>query len=621
MSGAAVALVAGLPLLLGVLVASRGRQRGIGALLVAHGLSVGTVGVQSLGLLDGRAGLVLDQLSQGAWVLLFAWLAVAATLLPDGRLPSPAWRPGVVAGLVGVALLVVGAAGDASTFAQEHAGRTPPLGSWPPAVATGLGLVGLPLAVSLVVGAAVAVHGRLRDSDEEGRTRLLWLVWGASALPFSLVAGWVNHFALGDRGWLTALFLGLGVLAVPVTVAVAVLRHRLFDIRLVLSRTLTYGLLVGAVLAVYAGVLEGVRRVGGDGTLAGLLAVSVVAVGIHPASSWLRTRVERRVYGFRSDPHRALRLLADRTETAGPGALTDSIAATVAEALRVDGVRVVEEPPTDEDVVSVPLDHRGEGLGHLVVEPSPGRRLDATGVALLHDLARYAAVVVRAERQQEALRASRSLIVTAREEERRRLRRDLHDGIGPSLAAVVLTIGAAERRADPAERSAVLGEARDEVRAAIAEVRRIVDDLRPPAIDEVGLLGAIRQRALRLSGTVRIDVRGPETLPALPAAVENAAFRIASEAMTNVVRHADATRCTVDLTVGPAVELRVEDDGRGVRTPSTPGVGWHSMRDRAAELGGTCTIGAGPDGRGVVVHAVLPHRGPTGRGAEKVVRG
>jgi two-component system NarL family sensor kinase len=204
---------------------------------------------------------------------------------------------------------------------------------------------------------------------------------------------------------------------------------------------------------------------------------------------------------------------------------------------------------------------------------------------------------------------SRSRIITGREEERRRLRRDLHDGVGPSLAAIVLKLNAAQSRTDPRERDSLIAETRDEVKEAISEVRRLVDDLRPPAIDEVGILDAIRQRADALSGAVAFEVTGSDSLAGrraqLPAAVEVAAFRIASEAMTNVVRHSYATRCLVRVELNGAFQLTVSDNGRGTERPTARGVGWTSMRERAAELGGSCTITSQPSG-GLIVRAVLP---------------
>jgi two-component system NarL family sensor kinase len=604
---AAVGLAAAIPVVLGLIVVGRGTQRQIGWLLVAQGVSVGLL---LLGASEtpsrGTATLVVDQVSQGIWIFLFLWLVLIAYLIPDGRPLSRRWRLWVRIGLGGAVLFLVGAAGDASTFRQEHDGQAPPLRWLPETLSDLVGVIGLVLVVLLFFGSAFAVRSRLKEATGETRLQLLWLVWGALAVPLGLLVVWANHFLLGDRDWLTDAVLIAVSVALPTTVAIAILRHRLFDIQVVLSRTLTYGALLVGVVALYALLLLAAEQLGGNGTAGGLLAVAVVAVTVHPAYSWLRQRIERWVYGYRSEPHQALRLLADRAEAAGPEALGASITEAVAEALRVDHVWVdTSDADGDDQVVRAPLVHRGERLGDLAVEVPPGRQLSPADVSLLRDLARYAAVLVRSERQADQLRDSRSRIVAGREEERRRLRRDLHDGVGPSLAAIVLKLNAAQSRADGGERTGLLGEAREEVKAAIAEIRRLVDDLRPPAIDEVGLVGAIRQRAAALTGDLTIEVAGPDPMPALPAAVEVAAFRIASEAMTNVARHARATRCRVVIVVNGSFELSVADNGRGTDRSTMGGVGWMSMRERAAELGGSCTISSRPEG-GLVVRALLP---------------
>ena len=616
---AAVAIATAMPVALGLLVVCRSDRHAIGWLLVAHGLSVGVLLAGSGAVAGDTAFLVADQLTQGSWIFLFLWLALIGYLLPDGRTLSPAWRRWICVGLVGAVLFLVGAAGDRSGFETQHHGQAVPLTWLPEPVADLLGLVGLVLVVALFFGSALAVRSRLRRSSGEERLPLLWLVWGALAVPAGLLCMWADYFVLGGQEWFANVVVIAVSLTLPTVIAVAVLRYRLFDIQLLLSRTLTYGALVVGVVAIYALLLLAAGwlgsswadggRLGGSVTIAGLLAVAAVAVAVHPAQSWLRQRIERWVYGYRSQPHQALRLLAERADAAEPDALVPAVTEAVREALRVDRVWVASDPAHDgERAVRIPLVHRGEGLGDLAVEVPPGRRLSAADLALLRDLARYAAVLVRSEGQRDELRESRSRIVAAREEERRRLRRDLHDGVGPSLAAIVLKLNAAESRAPGVDRSALVAEAREEVREAITEVRRLVDDLRPPAIDEVGLLAAIRQRAAALSGDVTIEVAGPEPMPPLPAAVEVAAFRIASEAMANVTRHARATRCRVELVVNARCELTIADNGRGAdveRQATRPGAGWMSMRERAAELGGSCSISSGPEG-GIVVRASVP---------------
>ncbi|WP_299928617.1 sensor histidine kinase [uncultured Nocardioides sp.] len=641
MDNAAVAVAAVTPLVLGVLVVVRSERRALGWLLVAHGVSVALLlgrsssweqGDATPGDL-GRAGLVADQLLAGAWVFLFLWLVLVVHLLPDGRPGSRRWRAVLVAGVAGAALLVVGAAGDRTGFAERHGGASAPLPWLPEWLSGALGATGLALTAALVFLSPVVVRSRWATADEQGRDQLLWVAWGALSVPLGLAVLWANHVWLGDDDAVTAAVLAGISVAVPASIAIAVVRHGLLDIRVVLGRTLTYGILLLAVSLLYAALLLATRRLVGDATVGGWLAVTVVAVAVHPAYVWLREHLERRVHGYRSQPHRALRLLADRVERAevtrtvdgdgpagGPsGDLTGVITEVVVEVLRAEAAWIADVDDADEEVVArpgtvrTPMVHRGERLGDLVIAVAPGARLTPRDERLLHDLARYAAVLVHAERQSRRLSASRARIVAGREEERRRLRNDLHDEVGPTLAAVVLQLDAAQSRNDDRARAAHLQEARAGVRDAIAELRRAVDDLRPPALDEVGLVGAIRHRAAALALGLEIEVTGPDPLPVLPAAIEVAAFRIASEAMLNVVRHARATRCHVDLQVADACVLTVSDDGRGhVRDASRDasrdgGLGWTSMRERAAEVGGTCQVSARPGG-GVVVRAELPVR-------------
>jgi signal transduction histidine kinase len=591
----------------GLLVLLRSGQRWIGCLLVAHGICFGALLVNP-STSTSHLGMVVDQLAAGSWVFLFLWLVLIAYLVPDGHSLSPGWRRWMLCGLGGVAAFLVASPGDVDGFKEAHHGNDPPVPWLPAPVAGAIGVVGLLLTVLLFFGAVFAVLARLRQSSGDVRLRLLWLVWGATSLPVALMLAWVGHFALDDNPWVVGLALTLAGVGLPVTIGIAVLRHQLFDIQLVLSRTLTYGVLVTSVIGVYALLLAGAQLLVGDSVVGGVVAVTLVAVAVQPAYATVRRRIERWVYGYRADPAVALRRLGASLESADPLRVVDAITASVAEALKVD--RAWVSPPgaevDDPRVVRVPLVHRDEPIGDLLVEVPDGRRLSSADTALLHDIARQASVTVRAAQLAGDLQASRSRIVTAREEERKRLRRELHDGVGPSLAAILLMLEAARSREDVATRDLLLVEIRDETKAAVAEVRRVVDELRPPAIDEVGLAGAIRQRAASLStDRLAFQVDSPGTSPPIPAAVEVAAFRIASEAMTNVAKHSGASRCRVDLAFDRMLELTVSDNGQGSRRTPGNGVGWTSMTERAAELGGSCTIRDRSEG-GLVVHAVLP---------------
>jgi two-component system NarL family sensor kinase len=619
-------MVIAAPGVVGLLVLRSRQANVIGWLLLAHSFLVGSAVATPPTSADGHAALVMAQLTQGAWVFLYLCLVLIAYLFPDGRFLSPRWRRWVLVCLTGYVAFLVGAAWDVHGFHDMYPHDNPPL-PVPPAVVSGiLGLSGLALVAASLVGTVVCARARLRSATGDERLQLLWFTWAAISIPAMLGICWLDFALTGGAGVITVL--GITVLGsvIPVVIGIAILRFRLFDIELVLSRTLTYGALTAGVVGTYGLVLWAARALFGNESVAGFAGVAVVAVAVQPAHQLLRRRVEHWVYGDRSDPVAALRRLSDRVEqTTDPMQVVRSVTDSVAEALRVDRAWVEltrdDLPPRAGDhVVRIPLSHRGHRLGDLAVEVPPGRQLSVADTSLLHDLARHAAVVVDAVHLTLDLQRSRARLVTTREEERRRLRRDLHDGLGPSLAAVVLKLNAVERREDAAERNRLLAEARAETKAAIDEVRRLVDDLRPPAIDEVGLLGAIRQRAAGLSkDDLLIDVGGPAVLPPLPAAVEVAAFRIAAEAMTNVTRHSGATHCTVHLAVNGALELTVTDNGGGPALGTAPGVGWTSMRERAAELGGSCTISSRSQG-GTVVRAVLPLPATAAESVEEVAR-
>jgi len=361
----------------------------------------------------------------------------------------------------------------------------------------------------------------------------------------------------------------------------------------------------------------------GRTTGAPLVATAVVALGAAPLLHRLQSAADRLLYGDRSDPAAAVSRLARRVQgtEAGrdPDALLSEVALDIARGLRLPFVRITtadgrtsgfgEQPG---DVVRLPLVHGGVVVGELTAGArEPGRDLSRRDQATLREVAGYAAIVVHALRLTGDLERSRERIVVAREEERRRLRRDLHDGLGPALAAIALQLemvgDLAGGQGTPAGRLAET--LRHQLRTAIADVRRIVDDLRPAILDDLGLAEALRTRASQFATAsglhVRVDI-GP--VPPLSAAAEIAILRIAGEALTNVSRHARARQCQITLgTAGELAELTIGDDGIGPPPASPPGrgVGLDSMRERATELGGSFTIEARPAG-GTVIRALLP---------------
>jgi signal transduction histidine kinase len=262
---------------------------------------------------------------------------------------------------------------------------------------------------------------------------------------------------------------------------------------------------------------------------------------------------------------------------------------------------------------TLPLVYQREEIGRLELSPrSPGEVFSDADRSLLEDLARQAEVAVHAVRLTSDLQHSRERLVATREEERRRLRRDLHDGLGAQLAGLNVQAGTLRRLIprDPDTAEELVVELREELRGAIADIRRLVYDLRPPALDDLGLAEALRRLAERYGSndeSLSVLVEAPEDLPNLPAAVEVAVYRITQEALTNVVRHARTRTCVVRLVVDEDVTLEIVDEGVGIPAERSAGVGLTSMHERASELGGSCIVEPVPKGgTRVLVRLPLP---------------
>lgn len=416
-------------------------------------------------------------------------------------------------------------------------------------------------------------------------------------------------------------------------IAIALLRYRLYDIDLIINRTLVYGGLTVLVLGGYVlivGYLGAVFQARSNLAFS-LLATGVVAVLFQPARQRLQQGVNHLLYGDRDDPYAAIARLGRQLEAAlAPEAVLPTVASTIRDALKLPyaalsvagdtGVAAASGEPRGE-LLRLPLVHAGEPLGELILSPrARGEGWTASERRLLVDLAHSAGGAVQAVRLTQELQHSRERLVLAREEERRRLRRDLHDELAPSLAALALTASTAlDLIPEEAIRARqLITELQQALRESVGEVRRLAHDLRPPTLDELGLAAAVRERAqqvtgARESGYLQVTVEAPAALPPLPAAVEVAAYRIIQEALMNVLRHAHARQCLIRLVPaatasGSVLEVTVEDDGVGVPEGGdgrAHGVGLRSMQERATELSGTCTIersGAG----GTCVRAVLP---------------
>jgi signal transduction histidine kinase len=603
---------------IGARVAHQQSRNPVGWLLLAVGFSAALT-VFSEGFEDAGAGMAW--LGTWVWWPSYGLLPLILLLFPDGRLPSPRWRPWAVAAAAGVAvpalfLALASAVRPDDLFSGRGSAQGPALALVRVALA---GMVAT--GVSGIAGvAALAGHWRRARGDERQQLKWLFAAGGVSIAAAFLEALWDAPGA-----WL------VGAIALPVAVGVAVLRYRLYGIDPIINRSLVYGALTAGAIALYILVVTLLSRLFElSGTPASLVATAVVAVAFQPLRGRLQRAVNRLLYGERDEPYTVLSRLGRRLEaTLAPEAVLPSVTETIAQALKLPYVAIevnlasgFELAATTGDPVEeplrLPLVYRGETVGRLVLCPrAKGETFSAADLRLFSDLARQAGVALHAVRLTADLQRSRERLVTALEEERRRLRRELHDGLGPTLSGIVLQFGGVKTmlRRDPEAAAALLDRLRDAAQAAIADIRRLAYELRPPQLDELGLIGAVREHAAILTsavpggesgnGQLTVMVEAPDELPPLPAAVEVAAYRIVTEALANAVRHAKARTCRVRLTVDNALDLEIRDDGRGLPSPYRAGVGLPSMRERAAELGGTCTVEVPPDG-GTSVRARLP---------------
>jgi signal transduction histidine kinase len=554
----------------------------------------------------------------------FGWISIFATfflLFPDGRfVPRWSWI-----------LAVLFAAWILKDINLSGIVRTAPPASVDP----------LNLGVQFgfyAAGLAAQVYRYRRVSTPLQRQQTKWIVLG-------LVLGVVGAFGPST---LRVLFPALNPPGIPsvvygligrpvevllgllwlVAIALAILQHRLWDIDLVIRRTLVYGALTASVVGLYVLVVGGLGAVfQSSGNLAiSLLATGLIAVLFQPLRERLQRGVNHLLYGQRDEPYRVLSRLMQRLEgTLAPEAVLPSIIQTVQEALKLPyaaialrqadtlALAAASGEPSAE-VLRLPLVYQHESVGELRLGPrGPGEAWSPADRQLLGDLARQAGVAAHAVRLAAELQHSRERLVSAREEERRRLRRDLHDELAPTLAALALTAATARDRTtnDPTA-TALLEDLYVGLRSAVGDIRRLVYELRPPALDELGLVAAMRERAAAYNGSrqaeldgLQVTVVAPECLPPLPAAVEVAAYRIVQEALMNVARHAQAHTCTIRLALADGLQVEVSDDGVGLPETYRAGVGLASMRERALELGGRFRIER-RNGVGTLLQAWLP---------------
>ena len=615
---------------LGAYVAARQPRNAVGWLLLAAGALVDTamlVDVASLSLLTRPEvhpiGVALNWVQSLMFMpALVCALPLGLLLFPTGSPPTRRWR-----WVVPVAI----AAGTLSVV--ENGLRPGPMGTGSESVDNPLGWRSGAAVVAVVgrlwpalllvatVAAAISVIGRYRRATALERRQLLWLVWAVSVGVTLIAVGAAYDAVAGLGDGAGSLLSATLVVLLPAAATVAIVRHHLYDVEVLVRRSVVFLLLSALAGAGYVAVVLLFAVAGGDSRTRGLVATLVATCIAVPAYDRIRRVVDRRLFGDRADPYRALSALATRLGHASDArsGLSEVAMATAAslrapylavegqEARPLAATGLASAGPT----LVIDLPHQGKPVGRLVVAwRTPTEPYSLADRRLLADLASQVGAAVALVQLTDDVQRARERLVLGREDERRRLRRDLHDVIGPTLAGATLRVALARDAlsTDAQRASDLLSDAQGHLEATVGQVRDLVYGLRPPALDDLGLVGALRERVAALDPSNVVRVRVQEPLPVLPAAVEAATYRIVIEALTNTLRHSHFDTGTIDVRCQSdggrnGLLVSVADNGVGLHG-AAPGVGIHSMTERAEELGGRLTMESSPGG--TIVRAWLP---------------
>lgn len=534
--------------------------------------------------------------------LSFGALFFGFYIFPDGRF-VPGWTKWLmVAWIINTVLI---------SFAPDT-----PLdpNSWPI-------IVNLPLFIILFGSAPYAQVYRYRKaSNAAQRQQIKWVIFGLAINVIGFLLFWIpvnfvpelsqveRTIALYDIVGGTLLIVSYALL--PLSIGYALLRYRLWDIDPIIHRTLVYILLTVVIVVLYTGLavfLGSMLEPLGNFTVS-LFATGLIAVLFQPLYQFLQKSVNRWLYGERENPYRVISRLGQNLEDSiSPDAILSTIVNSVRKAFKLPYAAIIlkqEDLILDTvssgnntgEVLKWSIVYHQKKVGELHISPrSPGEEFSTADNNLLKDLTRQTGIAIHAIGVNLELQRARERLVFTREEERLRLRRDLHDELGSQLASQNLLLDTVYRQIETNPQAAreLLTKLKMHTQDAIHGIRRLVHDLRPPSLDDLGLVGAVREGIENYQDKLLFSFIVPDRLPSLTAAVEVAAFRIIQEAVANVVKHAKATSCQIIIEVEDGdrfIFLKVKDNGRGVYLNSQSGIGLNTMRERAEELGGTFQI-------------------------------
>ncbi len=625
---------------IGALVASHRPRNPIGWIFTTIGL------LNGLGALAAAENVFGSPLSPvhpwAAWLDNWLWIPVlilpvffVPQIFPDGKLLSSRWRLVAWSTALGLSLTVLTAVMQPGPLASLMAALLP---TGFPAILAALNDVTFFAEGFLVLGFFGSIAGlfvRFHRSSGIEREQVKWLVYAVGIMFFLMIVITILGLLWPGNRFVNELIVfltTLAVLGIAVAAAIAILRHRLYDINLIINRTLVYTALTAGVAALYGLVVGSLGALfeAKSNLLVSLLATGLAAILVQPMRDRLQRLVNRLMYGERDDPYAILSRLNDQLEGSNsPEATLPAVVETLAHALKLPYIAIALKQDgrfnvsasyglAGEGLVQLPLIYQGETVGQLRLSTrSLGEAFTPGEQRLLGDIARHIGVTAHAVLLTQELRQltadlqrSREELVKSREEERRRLRRDLHDELGPQLASLKLNLDVTRNliSRDPRAAEMLLVELTTQCQAAIADIRQLVFDLRPPALDELGLVGAVHEYTRQIISQDGLQIRldSQKDLPPLPAAVEVAAYRITLEALANFVRHSQGSACQVSISQSDGrLQVEVCDNGLGLPEQVHSGVGLSSMRERAAELSGTCVIESLPQG-GTRVLARLP---------------
>jgi signal transduction histidine kinase len=560
------------------------------------------------------------------WVPFIGLTGYMLLLFPDGRVPSPRWRWFACAcgvGLTLLFLLILFAPGRFTDYGYSNVANPFGIEALRPLLSPLLVLVAF--APLIILGGAAGVVVRMRRAhDDVERHQLRWLAWTAGTVCGLYLIGFIPIVA--SSAWSTVLgnIAITGFALIPVAIGIAVLRYRLYDIDLVIRKTVIVGSIAVFFTLVFVAVVGGIGALvqSRSSTALSFLAAAIVAALFQPVLVRVRRLADRIVYGRRATPYelvaefgrhlggtydandvlpRIARVLGE-----GIGAASARVRLRVGDELRQLATWPPDAPTSQPDDLSVDVTHDGEMLGALAVAMPSNDPLNATKTNLVHDLAAQAGLVLRNVRLVEELRASQRRIVAAQDHERRRIERNIHDGAQQQLVALSVKARLARSlvERDPAKAAQMLDEIGAETQDALEDLRDLARGIYPPLLADKGLVAALESQARKVSMPVEIS---PEAVERYPQAVEAAVYFSILEALQNVAKYAEASSVSVRLedTAG-RLRFEVRDDGLGFN-PSLNGygTGLQGIADRLAALGGALEVRAAP-GRGTTVAGAVP---------------